>query len=86
MKNLMKYMVIIAMIAGMAAATPLDAVQNAGIIEHGMVDLQNLNPTVFNSQDMNATTGVSNGLNDSNNIDLDAQWKVTANDFLNTTL
>lgn len=74
------------MIAGVAAATPLDAVQNAGIIEHGMVDLQNLNPTVFNSQDMNATTGVSNGLNDSNNIDLDAQWKVTANDFLNTTL
>ena len=88
MKNAITILAIIGMVISLGtafAATPLDAVQNAGTIARGTISLENLNPTVFNDESMNATLGNTSGLIDMQNIDTDLMWRETV-DQLNTTV
>lgn len=71
--------------------SPLDAVLSTNHTTRNMVELNNLNPIVFNSEAYDKDIGEKNGLigpdiiDEEDDADIDDVWRTSINDWMNAT-
>ena len=83
MKHIFAGLVIIALV-GIAFATPLDAVKSVGDVNRGIVDVVNLNSSVFKDPSFGDDIGNSSAYNGST-TDVAHAWETSIKEWMNST-